>query len=77
MREMKPLRSIGRGIIRFCGDKEAERLENARTIVCGMKGVTRAEANHISRILCVEYDPERVTLDEIRVAVRGEVIVRG
>ena len=49
-------------------------LEKIRESVSKIVGVFDAEANHISDTLTVEYDPDRVTLDQIRRAIKETVI---
>jgi hypothetical protein len=56
--------------IRICEVDDLARLEEARTVVRGLEGVTTAEADHVLQILTVEYDPDRIELNEIRNAVK-------
>jgi hypothetical protein len=63
------------GNIRICGE-ECERLQDARDTVSEMDGVKKAEANCVSGTLSVEYDPEKITLDAIRTAVKDELARR-
>lgn len=52
--------------IRIFETGDLGRLERARVVVAKLAGVTKAEADHALQILSVEYDPGRITLDEIR-----------
>jgi Heavy-metal-associated domain len=47
------------------------RLENAKEVVSKMKGVFSVEANHVSHMLTIQYDPDKVTLDQIRKTVES------
>ena len=42
------------------------RLEQLKEMLSKMNGVSSVEANHITHMLSVEYDPKKVTMDEIR-----------
>jgi hypothetical protein len=48
-------------------------LEEAKKLALRIKGVLGVETNHTWDTLVVEYDPEKVTLDQIRktIANRG------
>lgn len=56
--------------IRIWGVDDSGRLEKARTVVRNLKGVAKVQAYNISNLLIVGYDPERITLNEIRNSVR-------
>ena len=45
------------------------RLEKARAAVAKLKGVKRTEADHTLQMLTVNYDPEKITLEDIRKTV--------
>jgi hypothetical protein len=49
------------------------RLEEAKKLALRIRGVLGVETNHTWDTLVVEYDPEKVTLDQIRktIANRG------
>ena len=49
-------------------------LEKARAVVSNLTGVVKSDADHILQMLTVEYDPERITLNEIRSAVRKRAV---
>jgi copper chaperone CopZ len=42
------------------------RLESVREEVAKIVGVSSVEANHVSHALSIEYDPKKITLDQIR-----------
>jgi hypothetical protein len=54
--------------------KDARRLEKIRESVSKIVGVFDAEAYHIIDMLTVEYDPDRVSLDQIRRAIKEAAI---
>jgi hypothetical protein len=41
-------------------------LEEAKRQVLSIEGVLGVEANHVSETLAIEYDPEKVTMNQIR-----------
>ena len=45
-------------------------LEYAREAVSKITGILDVEANHVNEMLIVEYDQERVTLDQIRRTIK-------
>jgi hypothetical protein len=47
------------------------RLEEAKELVLRIKGVLNVETNHMSDMLVIDYDPEKVTLDQIRKTVEN------
>ena len=47
------------------------RLEEAKELILRIKGVLNVETNHMSDKLVVEYDPEKVTLDQIRKTIEN------
>ena len=51
-------------------DEDDHRLEKARAVVSSLNGVIKSSAHHITHMLTVEYDAERITLDTIQNAVR-------
>lgn len=53
------------------GGSQRHEVERAAKAVSGLKGVTRVEPNYLSRQLFVEYDPDHVTMEEIRRAVKS------
>jgi hypothetical protein len=56
--------------IRVWEQPESGRLEKARVAVSHLKGIVKSEADYISQMLTVEYDPARTTLATIQDAVR-------
>lgn len=48
------------------------RLERAKKAVSKIKGVLSIEANHVTHMLEIEYDPEQVSLDEIRKTIERD-----
>jgi hypothetical protein len=58
---------------RVFNDGDALQMENVRRRVRRLEGVFTAEADHISHVLSVEYDSDRISLDEIKNAVRPSV----
>ncbi|MDH2901505.1 MAG: heavy-metal-associated domain-containing protein [archaeon] len=42
------------------------RLESVREQVSKIAGISSVEANHVSHALSIEYDPKKITLDQIR-----------
>jgi hypothetical protein len=56
--------------IRISEIDDLSRLEKARAAVSNLKGVVKSDADQVSQMLTVEYDPDRITRDEIRNAVR-------
>jgi len=63
-------KSRGLCTIRICEVDDLGRLEEARAVVRGLKGVMMAEADHVLQILTVEYDPDRIELNTIRNVVK-------
>jgi copper chaperone CopZ len=59
-----------KSIIRVADTKAPNGLENAKEAVSKIDGVYECEANHILQMLSVEYDEDRVTLDQIRRSVK-------
>ena len=47
------------------------RLEALKKQVSKIAGVSGVEANHVTDMLSIEYDPEKVTMDEIRKKVEA------
>ena len=72
---MKTRRDMAIGTIRICGE-ECARLQDVREVVSELDGVKKAEANCVSGTLFVEYDPQKITLDAIRTAVKDELFRR-
>ena len=56
--------------IRIPETDDLSRLEKARAIAARLEGVVKSEADHTLQMLTIEYDPEKITLDEIRNAVK-------
>jgi len=56
--------------IRISESDDLSRLEKARLLVSKLEGVVTSEADHTFQILTVEYDPETITLEEIRNSVK-------
>jgi copper chaperone CopZ len=46
-------------------------LEAARDAILKMDGIFDVDANHLSETLAVEYDSEKVTLDQIRNEIKN------
>jgi len=57
-----------RCLIHISGEARSKRLQKAKEDVSKLRGVLTVDASHITRMLKVEYDPEEVTIDQIRVA---------
>jgi cation transport ATPase len=47
------------------------RLESLKKKVSKIAGVSGVEANHVTHMLSIEYDPKKVTMDEIRKKVEA------
>ena len=47
------------------------RLESIREYVSKIAGVSGVEANHVTHMLSIEYDPRKVTMNEIRKKVEA------
>lgn len=73
---MREKKSRAMCIIHIWEVDDPGRLEKARTAVNNLKGVLKSEADHILQMLTVEYDPERITLDEIRNSARRDLVRR-
>ena len=62
------------GTIRFGnGDQVLEewrRIEEAREAISKLDGVLKVEANHVTRMFYVEYDPEKISFENIRKEVK-------
>ena len=48
----------------YSGD--SSKLERARRKILRLRGILQVEADYMSYILTVEYDPEYATLDQVR-----------
>jgi len=70
-REVMP-KAVSRAICTICVSESDDlgKLERARSRVVRLKGIVKSEADHVFQILTVEYDPEIVTLEEIRNLIR-------
>ena len=53
------------------GDDISCGLEEAKVLVFRLKGVLNVESNHVSETLVIEYDPDKVTLDQIRETIKN------
>jgi copper chaperone CopZ len=42
------------------------RLESLKKQVSKIAGISGVETNHVTHMLSIEYDPKKVTMDEIR-----------
>ncbi len=59
-----------RGSIHVSEAKDGScRLESAKKTVSKIKGVLLVEANHMTHVLEIEYDPSKVSLDDLRNAI--------
>ena len=58
-----------KGTIHVSDNKVPCGLEEAKEMVSQIKGVLDVESNHLTHLLSIEYDPQKVTLDQIRKAV--------
>jgi len=59
-------KSIAKGTIHFIHERGPCKLESLKAEVLAMEGVSSVQANHVSHVLSIEYDPKKVTLDQIR-----------
>jgi tRNA U54 and U55 pseudouridine synthase Pus10 len=46
--------------------RDPSKLERARRKILRLRGVIQVEADYMSYILTVAYDPEKATLDQVR-----------
>ena len=58
---------------RVFDDGDALQMENARRRVQRLEGVLNVEADHISHVMSVEYNSDRISLSEIKKAVRPSI----
>ena len=65
----KRIRALG--IFHLEETDDPRRLERARAAVAKLQGVRSSEADHTSQVLTVNYDPGKITLEEIRNTVYG------
>ena len=63
-----------RCLIYVCGSGRSKGLQRARRDVTKLRGVLSVEVNHITIMLSVEYDPEEVTIDQIRGAAEKPAV---
>ena len=68
---MSENRSRAMCTIRIPEMDDLSRLEKARAVASRLEGVVKSEADHTLQMLTIEYDPQKITLEEIRNAVRG------
>ena len=47
------------------------RMEEARDAISKIDGVLKVEANHVTRMFYVEYDPEKISFEKIRKEVKS------
>jgi hypothetical protein len=65
-------KSMAKGTIHITQGGRLCMLENLKAIVSKMEGVSSVQANHVSHALSIEYDPKRVTIDQIRKKIELE-----
>jgi hypothetical protein len=53
-------------------DEGNDGLEAAAKSVSRLKGVLAVKGNHISHMLGIEYDPDKVTIEEIRRTIENQ-----
>jgi len=63
---MSEKRNRGLCIFHIAETDDPTRLEKARAAVAKLKGVKRSEADHTLQMLTVNYDPGKITLEDIR-----------
>jgi copper chaperone CopZ len=61
---------MARSLIRVTNSEAPCGLEQAREAVSKIPGVFDVDANHLSNLLTVDYDQDRVTVAQIRRAIR-------
>ena len=50
---------------------EWRRMEEARDAIARQNGVLRVEINHVTHMFYVEYDPEKISFENIRKEVKS------
>ena len=69
------MQKMASGTIRFGnGDPIQEsfrHMEEARDAITKLDGVLRVEINHVTRMFYVEYDPEKISFENIRKEVKS------
>jgi copper chaperone CopZ len=61
---------MARSLIYVASSEVPCELEKAREVVSKIPGIFDVEANHLSNLLMIDYDQDRVTLAQIRRAIR-------
>ena len=66
---------VASGTIRFGNGSQIldmwRRMEEARDAISKMDGVLKVEANHVTHMFYVEYDPGRISFERIRKEVKS------